>query len=426
MGLGRFGGGLGVTRHLLRQGACVILNDQSSPETLAEPLASLGEHANLKLELGHHNPALLDGVDLLVVNPAVPVPWDHPMVLGASERGIPITTEIEIACRQLNPERVIAITGSAGKSTTCAMAHFALSEIGVSCVLGGNIGGSLLDRVNEITPQTTIVLELSSAMLYWLWGRDHAHPIPHPAVSCVTSYNPNHLDWHGSEFHYENAKKSILHQEAASILPEELSDWLTGNGRVIANTDAISGCAVPGQHNAMNAALAAASIHAMHPEIEVDAIHDAIRSFPGLPHRLHRSLERDGIIYFDDSKSTTPQATKLAVESLKRMAPVGAIHLIAGGYDKGSDLSPIADLAPQLAGLYCIGSTAEKISSQATTNTYLCHTLEHAMECIHTRAENNAMILLSPGCASWDQFENYEQRGNRFIELARSQQGTTA
>ena len=426
MGLGRFGGGLGVTRFLLREGTRVILNDRSSTDELAAPLKELGDHPNLTLALGHHDPSVLEHVDILVVNPAVPRPWENEFINAATARGIRVTTEIEIAYRRLNPDRVIAITGSAGKSTTSAMTLHALRALDIPAVLGGNIGGSLLDQLEQITPDTTIVLELSSAMLYWLWVRDTKHKPVHPAVACITSYSPNHLDWHHDEAHYLASKKCILSANSKSVLPEALKHWANGATSIISETHAVPGCAVPGQHNAMNAALAIACVQARHPDIPNTQLADAVRTFRGLPHRLHRCFEHQGVIYFDDSKSTTPQATLLAVDSLESIAPRQRIHLIVGGYDKGSDLTPIAKLAPDLAGLYCIGTTASSIVAAAGTHAYHAQTLERAMDEIQNHLSSGDLVLLSPGCASWDQFENYEQRGNRFVQLAKSLAGVHA
>ncbi len=426
MGLGRFGGGLGITRYLLRQGAHVTINDRSTREELRVPLEILGEHPNLTIVLGHHDPVLLKDIDVLVVNPAVPCPWENEFISAALENGINITTEIEIAYRQLNPSNIIAITGSAGKSTTSAMTHHILRALKFPSVLGGNIGGSLLDPLDQITKGTTVVLELSSAMLYWLWGRDTKSPPDHSAVACVTSYNPNHLDWHHDEAHYLACKKSILNANSKTVLPESLKHWANDSTHIISAADAVQGCAVPGQHNAMNAALAIACIHEIHPNIPFTQLIDAVRTFPGLPHRLHRCFEYQGVTYFDDSKSTTPQATLLAVDSLESIAPRQRIHLIVGGYNKGSDLTPIAKLAPDLAGLYCIGTTAPSIVDVAGTNAYHTQTLERAMDKIQSHLSFGDLVLLSPGCASWDQFENYEHRGRRFVELAKSYAGVTA
>ena len=426
MGLGRFGGGLGITRYLLRMGAHVTLNDRSTKDELRAPLEELGEHPNLTIALGHHDTDLLNDIDVLVVNPAVPRPWENEFISAASEKGLRITTEIEIAYRQLNPSNIIGITGSAGKSTTSAMTHHILRTLNLPSVLGGNIGGSLLDQLDQITEDTTVVLELSSAMLYWLWGRDTKHKPDHPAVACVTSYSPNHLDWHHDEAHYLASKKCIINTNSRVVLPESLKHWANDATRIISETDAVPGCAVPGQHNAMNAALAIACVQARHPDIPNVQLADAVRTFPGLPHRLHRCFEHQGVIYFDDSKSTTPQATLLAVDSLESIASRQRIHLIVGGYDKGSDLTPIAKLAPDLAGLYCIGTTAPSIVAAAGTHAYHAQTLERAMDEIHTHLSTGDLVLLSPGCASWDQFENYEHRGNRFVQLAKSLAGVHA
>lgn len=426
MGLGRFGGGLGVTRYLLRQGARVVLNDQASEEDLGASLAELGSQSGLTLTLGHHSPQLLDDIDLLVVNPAVPRPWENAFIKAAIDKGIRVTTEIEIAYRQLNPDQTIAITGSAGKSTTCAMTHHALTSNGLHSILGGNIGGSLLDRLGEISNETTIVLELSSAMLYWLWGRSLENPPVHPAVSCVTSYNANHLDWHGGIEHYLASKKTILCKERRSVLPESLSSWAYPNTHIVTKDHIIQACETPGSHNAMNAALAHACIREMHPQLQESKIVNAIRSFTGLPHRLHRCFEHNGVVYFDDSKSTTPQATLLAVDAIQTLAPRDRVHLIVGGYDKGVDLTPIAKLATEMAGLYCIGTTAESIVSVANKNAYLSQNIDKAMQQIHSRVERGDLVLLSPGCASWDQFNNYEERGTRFVQLAKLHAGATA
>ena len=426
MGLGRFGGGLGVTRYLLGQGASVILNDRDSAEALADPLAQLGEHPMLRVELGSHDPALLDGIDTLIVNPAVPHPWDHPFVVAAQRRGIRITTEIEIAYRLLDSRRVIAITGSAGKSTTSAMTHHALSRCGVSTLLAGNIGGSLLDAVGDLDPDTHVVLELSSAMIYWLWGRDSQGPMP-PAVACVTSYAPNHIDWHLDELHYKRSKQrliEILSKDSTAVFPSELESWASITSapkQIVAESDAVEDCAIPGSHNARNAACAIACAQALLPDLVTDDLAAAVRSFPGLPHRLQRCAEKDGVVYFNDSKSTTPGATMLAVNAMESLVERARVHLIAGGYDKKSDLSEIANLAPQLAGLYAIGTTANSICSRP--NAFNCGTLDHAMSRIHERVRAGDIVLLSPGCASWDQFNNYEQRGERFVELATSRVG---
>lgn len=428
MGLGRFGGGLGVTRYLLERGAAVTLTDRATAGELQEPLAQLGDHEALTLALGGHDPAILDDADTLVVNPAVPRPWEDVFISAARQRGLSITTEIEIVYRLLNPQRVIAVTGSAGKSTTSAMTHHALARMGHDAVLGGNIGGSLLTRIAELTPDTIVVLELSSAMIHWLWGDrgDSSPPNPPPRVACVTNYAPNHLDWHADEAHYKASKQKliqILPPDAHAVLTEPIAQWARlsrAQARVVTPADAIGGCAVPGAHNALNAACAVACASAVLGDVsQVPALASAVRSFTGLPHRLSLCARQGGVEYYNDSKCTTPQAALLAIEALTQRFNSSRIHLIAGGYDKGADLSHVAALAPRLAGLYAIGATGPALVERAPSNARLCATLDQAMGEIAPRLREGDAVLLSPACASWDQFNNYEQRGERFAQLAR-------
>ncbi len=432
MGLGRFGGGLGVTRYLLDQGWRVTLNDQAEESDLREPLDRLGQHPHQSLALGGHDPALLKGVDLLVVNPAVSVPWSNPFIQAADQAKIEITTEIEIAFRLLNPPQIIAITGSAGKSTTSAMTHAALVHAGFNAHLGGNIGGSLLERIDSVGPSDPVVLELSSAMLYWLWGEHRDQPPHAPAVACVTSYSPNHIDWHGSESHYKQSKQrlpKILTGDSTLVLPKQLAGWAPESAAhitICAETDAIPGCSVMGAHNASNAALALACANALRSTADQSRLLEGITRFPGLPHRLHRCHEDAGVVYIDDSKSTTPQATTLAVDAICTRVEPCRIHLIAGGYDKGADLQPIAEMAPKLAGLYAIGATAQALCAQSSSGAILCGTLQAAMQRVSERLTPGEFVLLSPGCASWDQFTNYEERGKRFYELARTRRQESA
>ncbi len=426
MGLGRFGGGVGITRWLVQAGAQVLLTDQAQGDTLAsslDQLTDLIETQRLQVVHGPHDPALLDDADVLVVNPAVPCPWDNSFIQSASSQGIEITTEIEISYRQLQSGRVIAITGSAGKSTTGAMIHHILNATGHHALLGGNIGGSLLDRLDTVTDDTIIVLEISSAMIYWLWGRDRDTPmVQAPAVACITNYSPNHIDWHGRESHYRESKKrllSILPEQSTALLGPTLHSWesLTdASTLLIKESDAITKCAVPGKHNAINAAMAVQAADVFTQANSNEPLAQAVRTFTGLPHRLNRCHRANGIIFYNDSKSTVPEATILAVDAIAEHTRRDQIHLIAGGSDKGSDVSSIAALHDQLAGLYTIGATGQSVAQGS--NAHYCDTLENALELTFKNAKPGDAILLSPGCASWDQFNNYEQRGDRFVSLA--------
>lgn len=424
MGLGRFGGGLAVTRYLARSGARVLLTDLADEHTLAEPLAELRpfiDSGAVQLRLGAHLLEDFTQCDAVVASPAVPRPWDNPFLSAARDNAVPITTEIQLAIDHLDPERVVAITGSAGKSTTSAMTHAALQAAAVPSILAGNIGSSVLDRLEELTQDTIVTLELSSAMLHWL--NDFA-----PAVAVVTNCTLNHTDWHGSFDHYQYSKQSLLrHQRAgaAAILDESLKDWTTQPSvdRVILSaSDRVSSCLTPGTHNARNAAFALAAAGAIlrqqNIEHDPEQLSSAVRSFPGLPHRLSLCHQSLGIRFYNDSKSTVPNATLLAVAALSETIDQSRIHLIAGGHDKGSDLSEIARLAPTLAGLYTIGATGKSLASAAPSGAFSCEELDTAMRMILQRTNPGDAVLLSPGCASWDQFTNYEQRGERFKHLA--------
>ena len=421
MGLGRFGGGVGVTRYLVEQGATVLVGDMRDANGLEDSIKQLQDlldDGSVRISLGNHQASDLDGMGSMVVNPAVPKPWENQFISLARSRGIAVTTEIEIAYRLLDPSKVIAVTGSAGKSTTCAMIHHALQSMGHGSVLGGNIGGSLLTDLEVIKNGVAVVLELSSAMLYWLGESGVLDESP-LMVGCVSNCVANHLDWHGSAGHYTQSKQILARIAKNLILGEGVSEWGAGNRSVVSEDHWLQGCSVPGRHNGLNAAMAARAVQAMTGD-ELETIEDAVRSFEGLPHRLQLVHNCDGVRFYNDSKCTVPDGTALAVEAL---TPRSKIHLIAGGYDKGSDLSLISQMSTQLAGLYAIGTTGAGIVGAANGDAFECGDLDRAMGLIQGRLSDGDVVLLSPGCASWDQFANYEERGDRFTELARAMQG---
>lgn len=460
MGLGRFGGGLGVTRWLAEQGADVLLTDLDDGAHLQEPLAALQPHIDsgaITLHLGGHNVSDFTTCDLVVANPAVPRPWDNRYLRAARAAGIRITTEIEMLVERLpRRDRIIGVTGTAGKSTTSAMIAHILQQSGQRVHFGGNIGGSLLSALPGIDNDAWVVLELSSAMLHWLDGWS-----PHVAV--VTGFAPNHLDWHGSLKHYEESKRRILRWQRAGdcvVLPEDLASrgWTARAGVhriVIPSHCRVDGLAVVGQHNEQNAAMAVFACAALRDrQLSEQACRDRLRTFPGLPHRLEFIGEVNGARFYNDSKSTTPEATLMALNAFamhtspqiwdnarseqeatnpsyhgtatcETIEAAHAIHLIAGGYDKGSDLSPISAAAGNLAGLYTIGATGPQLAAAVPGRARDCGTLEQAVNTIFQNLHPGQIVLLSPGCASWDQFVNYEDRGNHFAALVRERMNNT-
>lgn len=403
MGLGRFGGGAGVTRWLAAQGASVLVTDLARPDDLAEALrgiTDLVDAGSATLRLGGHDEADFRGADLVVANPAVPRPWENPMLAAASAAGVPLTTEIRLLVEHLDRRRVIGVTGTAGKSTTSAMTHHVLKASGVPCRLGGNIGGSLLPEVHAIGTGEWVVLELSSAMLHWLRGWS-------PGVAVLTNVEPNHLDWHGSFEHYARCKVQIFTDQR----PGEAQ--LRGDEVPRAALPELS---VPGEHNRRNARLALAAACAAVPGLDRAAAAAALASFRGLPHRLEFVAESRGRRFYNDSKSTTPSATRLAVEAL---GDPGRVHLIVGGYDKQIDLAPLVVETRRVAGVYAIGQTGPRLAGAAGAGADDCGTLDVAVERALSRMKPGDVLLLSPGCASWDQFENYEKRGEAFAALVK-------
>lgn len=442
MGLGQFGGGIGVTKWLVARGASVLVTDRDGEEKLRGPLTqiqTLIDAGKVRLRLGEHREEDFERTDLVVASAAVAKPWENRYLMAARNAAHRVTTEIALLLSNLRVERrgVIGVTGSVGKSTTTAMIHHALSSVycgSRSVIMGGNIGGSLLERVDGLPRDSVVVLELSSAMLWWI---DHfAEQIGaigswSPSVAVVTNIAPNHVDWHGSVEHYVESKKHIIrhqHPGDTCVLGENVWAWRAESAADAVKIDGerFPGVpSVPGAHNRVNAAGALLAASAAAPEVDPVLIARAIRGFTGLAHRLQevRSDPRSGVRFFNDSKSTTPEATLTAVHALcgdsSGEAGMRRVHLIAGGYDKGVDLSSIGEMSGRLAGLYCIGATGAKIAASAKGGECLVYaTLAEAMRAVAGRAKADECVLLSPGCASWDQYTNFEARGDEFVRLA--------
>ncbi|MCC6680704.1 MAG: UDP-N-acetylmuramoyl-L-alanine--D-glutamate ligase [Phycisphaeraceae bacterium] len=422
MGLGRFGGGLGAVRFLVRQGADVLVTDQQSAEQLKPALEQLAG-LPIQYRLGEHNVSDFTTADLVVANPAVPP--NNRFLRAAEAANIPITTEVRLLIERLpNRQRTIGVTGTSGKSTTASMIAHLLHKTAGACPLlragvwlGGNIGGSLLDQLDQITPDDWIVLELSSFMLHYLRDGGHFRGwSPHIAV--ITNIAPNHLDWHGSYESYIADKRVILEYQSAddsAILGPGVEDW-SAPGHIARPTPHQWSLLTPGKHNCLNADHALAACRQVDANIEADP---TCHNFAGLAHRLQFVTERAGVRCYNDSKSTTPQAAMLAIESF----PSGGVHIILGGYDKGSDLTQLARFAAACcAAIYTIGVTGPRISEAASAAgrscpVHDCRDLDTAVARALASAQPGQVLLLSPGCASWDQFTDFEQRGQRFVQL---------
>jgi len=326
VGLGRFGGGVGVTRWLASQGATVTVTDQAARETLAESVAAVAD-VPVTLHLGGHDEGDLDAADLVIINPAVNKSTSA-FFQAIVRRGLSWTTEMNLFCERC-PAKVLGVTGSYGKSTTCAMLAEAMeacrradkvSYTGVH--LGGNIGRSLLNDLPNIRETDWVVLEMSNAQLEDL-PRIHWAP----DVAVITNLFPHHLDRYARFEDYIGAKLNItrhperyskivvgeLHSLAEDLLEEAVADRRDRVIRVPLPDPAVE-LRVPGHHNHLNAAcaLTACSLLGLNQAV----VRSTLRDFRGLPHRLEFIRTLDGVDYYNDSKSTAPAATVTALEAL--------------------------------------------------------------------------------------------------------------
>ncbi|MDB5339554.1 MAG: murD [Planctomycetaceae bacterium] len=445
MGLGSFGGGLGAVQFLAQQGARVTVTDNRSAAELSESLAQLAEIPSITYHLGGHQREDFSTAELLVVSPAVPK--DNPFLRIAIDAGVPLTSEMNLFW-ELNPARVIAVTGSNGKSTTTAMTHAILQATGRTCWLGGNIGRSLLPNVAEIQPSDAVVLELSSFQLEDL---DRLQRSPHVAI--VTNFSANHLDRHGTLENYRLAKQAILRWQTPAdfaILNQDdafVASWSTrgptlyfglkdtgreglflegkdhavfrfaGQERRLAVPEWLS---LPGVHNLQNALAAACAACAL--EAPVEAIERGLRGYKALPHRLELVAAVAGRQFYNDSLATTPESAIVALAAFEQ-----PIILFAGGYDKGSDLTEMAyaiALKPVKA-VALMGTTGPRLNElldqfdpEKRIRRRVCEDFPTAFNWAVSESMRGDILLLSPGCASYDSFRNFVDRGTQFRDLA--------
>ena len=421
-GLGRFGGGIAVARWLVEHGARVLVTDRAPADKLAESVAKL-DGLPIEFRLGEQRESDFTGADLVVASPAISP--TSPYLRAARDAGVAVTTEIKLFVERC-PATVVGVTGTKGKSTTTAM----LGEIlggQFRTWVGGNIGRSLLADLGEIDKTHLVVLELSSFMLEYLGAMRWS---PHIAV--VTIVTRDHTEWHGSEQAYVEAKKNVVRYQRPddfAVLcaedPGSMSFAPATRARVVPY--GFTGrrpfdLRVPGRHNQLNAqgAFAAAKLLG----VTWDQAHAALRDFRGLPHRLQLVHESEaGVRYYNDSIATVPEAAVAALESF----PPKRVIQIVGGHDKGLPLTAMCNaLVERAKAVLCIGATGKKIADvmsqaahQGGAAVYDCGDLDTAMKMARTVATRGDVVLLSTGCASYDQFVNFEQRGELFAELAR-------
>jgi UDP-N-acetylmuramoylalanine--D-glutamate ligase len=436
VGLGK--SGVASALFLKAHGARVTVSDTKTGDELHSEIPVLLDHG-ITVETGGHGERTFRGQDLIVVSPGIPL--DAPALVQARALGGSVIGEMELAARFLRGP-IVAITGSNGKTTTTTLTGEIMTAGGFSTLVGGNIGTPAIALAERATPESVIVLEVSSFQL------ETIHSF-RPKVAVILNVTPDHLDRHRTFEAYAEAKARILeNQQSADWAVLNAADptcvamaartkaqvfwfsrqkevqqgaWvLDGNilfrdGTQQREIMLVSEIPLKGAHNLENvlAAVCAGALMGCAPE----KIRQAVREFKAVEHRLEYVATIRGVDYYNDSKATNVDATIKALESFP-----AKIHLILGGKDKGSDYTLLNELLRQrVKRVYTIGAAAAKIESQIKgVEVVHAETLENALRKANAVAEPGDVVLLAPACASFDQFKNYEQRGQVFKQIVRT------
>ena len=374
---------------------------------------------------------LLDGVGTVVKSPGVP--QDAAVVRAARARGVPVIGELELGWR-LIPNEAIAITGSNGKTTTTELVGQIHREGGIPVAVAGNVGTPLTSLAGTLDPASVVVCEASSFQL-----EDTLAFAPDAAV--LINLTPDHLDRHGSFDAYRDAKLRIFaHQDegAVAVVPagferagaarrvefaspmaaraaEGRADLVVRDGRLVWRGEpfaAVAEIGLRGVHNVENAMAAAAVTLAR--GIDPKAVRAALAGFPGVAHRLEEVARVDGVLYVDDSKATNVASAVVGIRSFP-----GGVHAILGGRGKGEDYAPLAAaVAERCRAAYLIGEEAGRLGAAlAGIPVHECVELERAVAAARAAARPGDVVLLSPACASYDQYRSFEERGDHFKAL---------
>jgi UDP-N-acetylmuramoylalanine--D-glutamate ligase len=366
----------------------------------AAAAAAHERQGNEVVRVDHENEGdlgLLLGVDLLVKSPGVP--GERPLVVAARERGIPIWSEVELGWRLLTPRPFVGVTGTNGKTTTSELLGAIFRAAGRAVAVAGNVG-TPLSRI-EAPEDAWIVCELSSFQL------EDVHELA-CEVAVLLNLEPDHLDRHGSFERYRDAKLRIFERARQKVVPR-------GSGfegiEFSADDPLPAEPLMPGLHNRENAAAACAAARAA--GIPDAAIAEALRSFPGVPHRLELVREHRGVRWVNDSKATNTAAAQRGVAAYD--AP---IRLILGGRAKGEDFAPfVRGLPPNVASVYLVGEASVELAAAldgAGRGYTRAETIARAVELAAAEAQPGDVVLLSPACASYDQYKDFEARGEDF------------
>ncbi len=434
---------LPLVRMLAQWGAEICVHDKRSAEQLGEvydEICALG--AETVLGEGYLD-KIKDGTEIVFKTPGIRC--DMPAIVEAEKRGAQISSEMELFF-EVCPAKIIAVTGSDGKTTTTSLIYDMLKRGGYKCYLGGNIGRPLLPEVSEMKADDIAVVELSSFQL---------HTMKKSAdIAVVTNVTPNHLDWHTDFEEYAESKKAVFKYqgEGGKVVlnfdnnitrafesdtengvyfssKSEIADGycLKDNkivrmiggkpAREVLETDTIY---IPGMHNVENYMAAAAAVEGL---VSDEVIRETAVEFKGVPHRIEFVRELDGVKYYNDSIASSPARTTAGLVSFGDKKVI----LIAGGYDKKIPFDEFGAVVNEhVKKLVLVGNTSEKIESavRAAKNyngmpIYRCTEFKEAVEMARAVAESGDIVILSPACASFDLFKNFEVRGDTFKEIVK-------
>jgi UDP-N-acetylmuramoylalanine--D-glutamate ligase len=419
--------GVAAARALYALGAYVTVTDKKPLSELTTQIKALD--ANIQVEVGGHPERFFNEADLIILSPGVP---KIPQVLQAQHQGVKVISELELAWL-LSDAPYVGITGTNGKSTVTTLVGLMLAKAKKKVLVAGNIGNALTEDLELLKNQDWIVAELSSFQLEDI-------ETFRPRVAAILNVTQDHLDRYKSIAEYSEAKarifinqqkgdvlilnfddplvKSYARRTSATVIPFSRSlrfspgayvqqGVLTYNGKHICRVDDIR---IQGVHNLENAlAAVAVSICA---GADIESVSAVLREFAGLEHRLEFVREKNGVSYINDSKGTNVGAVIKSIEGFTR-----PVILIAGGLDKGSDFSPLYDLSKQKVKLLIlIGKAATKMGQAlgTSTETVYAPSLQEAVLIASKRASRGEVVLLSPACASFDMFKDFEDRGKQF------------
>jgi UDP-N-acetylmuramoylalanine--D-glutamate ligase len=405
--------GQAAARLLARRGEAVLGVDSARPES-ADALAAEG----IELALESHGVAELDGAACVVKSPGVP--QEAPAIAAARERGIPVLGELELAWRAL-PNRFVAVTGTNGKTTVAELLGHVWRTAGEPVRVAGNVGTPLASLVGEAPPEAAIVCEASSFQL-------EDSELFAPECGVLLNVAPDHLDRHRTLGDYLAAKLRLFANQGRddvavvdSTDPMLAGVELPGRARRLDFSGRIGRyeTTLLGAHNAANAAAAAVAAEAM--GIEEAAIRAALADFPGLPHRLERVAELDGVLYVNDSKATNVAAATAALRSFD-----GGVRAILGGSLKGGAFNELAEpVAERCRACYLVGEAAERLETElgpaweSGVAHRRCADLAAAVQAAAADARAGDVVLLAPACASFDAYRDFEARGDHFREVVR-------